>query len=268
LNRVELLLPGEEIPSACGVFDDLLGAHFGVPVELSGEGIIAATDCALGLSLFGPTRSSPRRPVLKSKPQGSIGPVVFEVDDLEEAKRVATEQGFCVRYEYGEEPCREVHLNPDDLFGYGVTFTERSSAGAEPRPTRVTRFQRVELLVAGDDVRAAVDIFNHLLGADMESPEILEEHGILTTLGLRVGIEIFGPSRPDSRVTPQIERKGRGAIGPLVFEVEDLGAAREHAISLGHGIKFEFEHEGSHQVHLDDAGLYGFGITFTDRRTH
>jgi hypothetical protein len=36
---------------------------------------------------------------------------------------------------------------------------------------------------------------------------------------------------------------------------------------LEHGIKFEFEHEGSRQVHLDHAGLYGFGITFTDRHT-
>jgi catechol 2,3-dioxygenase-like lactoylglutathione lyase family enzyme len=268
INRVELLLPGADIPAAVAAFNDVLGGHLPAPEEVPQQGVLSTADYALGIELYGPTGpDSPRWSAFDTKPRrGAVGPIVFEVDDLDAARAEVEDKGYRVQFAFGAPGVRQVHLDPERLFGYGITLTERASEGLGVQPTNVRRFQRVELLVAGEDIAAAIAVFRDVLGADMAPPIHIEEHGILTTWDLRLGIEIFGPSRSDSRIAPHLARKGRGAIGPIVFEVDDLDASKAAVLAKGYRVQFEFGGAGERQVHLDDSQLFGYGITFTERR--
>ena len=83
---------------------------------------------------------------------------------------------------------------------------------------------------------------------------------------LGIGIELFGPVSRASRVQPAVDRKGAGAIGPLVFEVGDLDRATAEAKAKGFRVVYEFGVPGERQVHFDDEQLFGYGVTFTERR--
>ena len=267
LNRVELLLPGEDIPAAARAFDDLLGGHLPPPEEVPGQEVVTTADYALGIELYGPSSpASPRNASFDDKPRrGAVGPLVWEVDDLDAAKAEVVAKGYRIRFEFGAPGVRQLHLDADQLFGYGVTFTERRSEGVGEPPTHVRRFQRVELLVAASDIDAARDAFNDVLGADIPPVQRLDDVDVLTTWDLAVGIELFGPASPTSRVQPHLARKGRGAIGPLVWEVDDLDAATARAVEAGYRVQYEFGEPGHRQVHFDDAQLFGYGVTFTER---
>jgi len=67
-------------------------------------------------------------------------------------------------------------------------------------------------------------------------------------------------------VHAQLQARGRGGIGPLVWFVDDLDAVREEVVGLGYRVQFEYSEPGARQVHLDPEQLYGFGVTFTERR--
>src|SRR5436190_11635439 len=232
LNRVELLLPGEDIPEAVRVFNDLLGGHLPTPVEVPGQQVLSTSDYALGIEFFGPSSpDSPRNASFeRKKRRGAIGPLVWEVDDLDATKQEVMDKGYRIFFEFGEPGSRQVHLDAEQFFGYGVTFTERRSEDVGQRPTAVGRFQRVELLLAGDEIEEARNVFNDVLGANIPPVRRLEEQGVLTTVDLSVGIELFGPAGPTSRTQAHLDRKGRGAIGPLVWEVDDLDVAKARAV--------------------------------------
>jgi hypothetical protein len=208
LNRVELLLPGEDIPAAARAFNDLLGGHLPPPEEVPGQQVVTTADYALGIELYGPSSpASPRNSSFDDKPRrGAVGPLVWEVDDLDAAKAEVVAKGYRIRFEFGAPGVRQLHLDADQLFGYGLTFTERRSEGVGEPPTHVRRFQRVELLVAGSDIDAARDAFNDVLGADIPPVQRLDDVDVLTTWDLAVGIELFGPASPDSRIQPHLER--------------------------------------------------------------
>lgn len=270
LNRVELVLPGEDIPEAARTFNAVLGGHLLPPVEVVGQQVVSTTDYALGIELYGPSGAdSPKNAYWEHKQtRGAIGPLVFEVDDLDVAKRHATDNGFHVKFEFGEPGARQVHLDPTELFGYVVTFTERKGDDqpGEP-PTNVVRFQRVELLLPGEDLEGARQVFNRLFASEIPPLEHLEGVEVLTTIDLALGIELFGPASTTSPAHRQLERKGRrGAIGPLVWEVDDLDATKEGVQRKGYRIQYEYGDPGFRQIHLDPEQLFGYGITFTERR--
>jgi hypothetical protein len=267
LNRVELLLPGEDIADAARVLNEVLGAHFPPPHDVPGQGITSTVDYALCLELFGPTdASSPRASVFDRKPRrGAIGPLVWEVDDLDAARADAEAKGFRVVFEFGEPGVRQLHLDPTQLFGYGVTITEHTGAGVGERPTVATRLHRVELLVPTAVHEPARQAFNRLFDASIAPPEPVEPQGVLASIDETLGIELFAPSRPDSVLQPVVEAKGAGAIGPIVFEVDDIDIAKQHAVERGYRVHYEFGAPGRRQVHLDASQLYGFGITYTER---
>lgn len=267
-NRVELALPGEDIPEAARVLDEVLGGHLTPPHVVPDQGIISAVDFRLGIELFGPDgASSPRRGMFDRRPRrGSIGPIVWEVDDYDAARAEAVAQGFRIAFEFGAPGVRQLHLDAEQLFGFGVTFTERSSAGIGEPPTAVDRFEKLELLVAQDEIHGAVDVFNGLLGAQFAAPTHLRDQDVLTTTDFTMGIELLAPASPASPVARSLERKGRGAIGPIVWEVGDLDAAKVRLASLGYRVVFEYRAPGRHQVHLDPDQLYGYGVTLSAGR--
>ena len=266
-HQVELLLPGQDIPEAARLFNELLGGHLPAPAQVPGQEVIATSDNALGISIFGPSGLGSRlNRAFDAKPRrGSIGPLAWEVDDLEAAREEVTAKGYRVVYEFGEPGERAFYLDAGQFFGYQVTFTEADGTAGTP-PENVSRFQRVELLMPGENVEPARTAFNDLLGAEIPPAEYLAEVDINTTMDLNIGIELFGPVSRASRVQPAVDRKGAGAIGPLVFEVDDLDHATAEAKAKGFRVVYEFGVPGERQVHFDDEQLYGYGVTFTERR--
>jgi Glyoxalase/Bleomycin resistance protein/Dioxygenase superfamily len=170
-------------------------------------------------------------------------------------------------YEFGERGLRQIHLDAGQLFGFGVTFTERRGEGVSKPSTRVRNFQRVELLVAADEIEAARDTFTRLLGARFSPLRHIQPHDILTTTDDgHVGIELLAPASTRSPVHGRLQAKGRGGIGPLVWFVDDLDATRDEIVTLGYRVQFEYGEPGARQVHFDADQLYGFGLTFTERK--
>lgn len=267
LNRVELLLPGEDIPEAARLLNELLDGHFPAPEEVPGQQVLATADYSLGIAFYGPSGpDSPISRVFERKSrQGAIGPLAWEVDDLDAAREEVTSKGYRIVFESGEPGERELYLDASQLFGYQVALTERDG-GPATSPAGTCRFQRVELLMPGTAIEPARIAFNDLLGARIPPAEHLTREGVYSTVDYAIGIELFGPASPDSRIQAHLDSKGAGAIGPLVWSVDDLDDATERARSKGFRVVYEYGEPGSRQVHFDAGQIFGYGVTFTERR--
>jgi hypothetical protein len=267
VNRVEMLLPGRDIPDAVRVFNEVLGAHLPPPKEVPGLQFSTSTDYAAGIQVIGPIdESSPMHASFDRKPtRGSIGPLLFEVDDFESAKLAVADKGYRVAYEYGEPGVRQLHLDDQQLFGFSIAFTERRSAEATPTPTRVRALQRVELVVAPEDIESAREVFADLLGVEFSPLRKIEDPGIVTTFDHRVGIELLAAAESGTAAHASLTAKGRGGIGPVLWSVDDLDGAKTEVQDLGYRVSFEYGAPGARQVHLDPHQLFGYSITFTER---
>jgi hypothetical protein len=268
-HKVEFLLPGEDIPEAVRIFNDLLGGHLPDPIEVEGQGVLSATDYALGLEIYGPKDAdSPRAGVFDSKPRrGAIGPIVWEVDDLDAAKAQAVERGFRVVFEFGEKGERQVHFDPAQLAGYGLTFTERPSKPRGRLPTIARRFQRIELMMTKEELDPAREAFARFLGSDFPTPSHYKGVDVLSSVNWKVGIELTAPAGPESVIAGRVAERGHGSIGPIVWEVDDLDSAKATVLGKGYRVVYEFGELGQRQIHMDPTQLFGFGVTFTERHT-
>jgi hypothetical protein len=130
---------------------------------------------------------------------------------------------------------------------------------------RILGFNRVELLLAPGDIHEAAERFNELLGTSFAPPRLTAGDQVLTTTDWENHVELYGPSGPDSMIASRIAEKGRGAIGPLVWEVASIEEAREYVVGRGHRIHFEYEEAGIKQIVLDPDEWYGYLITFIER---
>jgi hypothetical protein len=130
---------------------------------------------------------------------------------------------------------------------------------------RILGFNRVELLLAPGDIHEAAERFNELLGTSFAPPRLTAGDQVLTTTDWDNHVELYGPSGPESMIASRIAEKGRGAIGPLVWEVASIDEAREYVLGRGHRIHYEYEEEGIRQIVLDPDEWYGYLITFIER---
>ncbi len=126
-------------------------------------------------------------------------------------------------------------------------------------------FNRVELMMAPEDIHKAVEQFNDLLGTSFQSPELVHDGNILTTTDWENHIELYVPAHADSPQSASLAQKGKGGIGPLVWEVDDINAARDHVLGKGYRIKFEYQGKGVRQIILDPDQCFGYLITFMQR---
>jgi hypothetical protein len=267
LNRVELLLPAEDIPDAVQVFNDALGGHLPEPEDLDDVKVRTTTDFAMGIELFGPLDdTSPLAGVFDRKPRrGSIGPIVWEVEDLDATRAFVESQGYRVVYEFGSPGQRQIHLDEDQLFGFGLTFTEQSREDAGSPMSFGAKFQRVELMVDGEHIESAREAFAELLGASFSPTRHYPGPDILSSTDDFVGLELLAPASATSQIAPLFQAKGRGGIGPLVWKVDDLDEATKAIVDRGYGIQYEFGEPGGRQVHFDAGQFFGFGVTITER---
>jgi catechol 2,3-dioxygenase-like lactoylglutathione lyase family enzyme len=126
-------------------------------------------------------------------------------------------------------------------------------------------FNRVELMMSPEDMHDAVERFNDLLGTSFEPPQLVSDGNVLTTTDWDNKIELFGPAHADSPQFATLQRMGRGGIGPLVWEVDNIDEAREYVLGKGYKIKFEYEGAGVKQIVLDPKEFFGYLITFMQR---
>jgi catechol 2,3-dioxygenase-like lactoylglutathione lyase family enzyme len=126
-------------------------------------------------------------------------------------------------------------------------------------------FNRVELMMSPEDMYDAVERFNDLLGTSFEAPQLVSDGNVLTTTDWDNKIELFGPAHSDSPQFAALERVGRGGIGPLVWEVDNIDEAREYVLNKGYRIRYEYQEAGVQQIVLDPKQFFGYLITFMQR---
>ena len=269
LNRVELLLPAERIDSAIAAFSALLGIAM-EPARLLADVQVKSSVCwEAGIEIFGPGGpDSVLHALLEVRGrEGAIGPVVWEVENIDDARAHLQGQGFGIQYEFvHENGSRQLSLDAADCFGYTLTFLEQPAGPPQPVPgskARFKRLNRVELLLPAQDLQPAVDLFSRLLNVRIAPLEYMPEHHVLTTTCWEAGFELFGPGDAESSLLPLLEQRGQpGTVGPIVWEVEDIARMREHALSLGHQVVYEFDQGGRRQFYLGAGTLFGYTVTF------
>jgi hypothetical protein len=132
LNRVELLLPDQDMEGAIERFNDGLGFDLSAPLALP-EGIRSSFDFAAGLELVSPSsEASPVFPVLREKGKGALLTIVWEVDSIESAKQWAAEKGLPIQYAFEGHGIKQICFDQSAFYGYVVTLMER--VGDTPRP--------------------------------------------------------------------------------------------------------------------------------------
>jgi hypothetical protein len=110
---------------------------------------------------------------------------------------------------------------------------------------KVRRFNRVELLLPGQDIPEAARLFNELLGGHLPASEEAPGQQVLATAGPLSRRAFFGPSGPYSPLSQAFEGKPRrSAIGPLAWGVDDLDAAWEEVTAKSYRVVFEFGEPG------------------------
>ena len=130
---------------------------------------------------------------------------------------------------------------------------------------KILGLNRVELLLPADEIEAAVAKLNDAFGFQLAPPHRVAGQPVLSTVDFAAGIELIAPGGEGSPLAARLAEKGRGGIGPIVWEVDDLDAARDHLLRKGYRIYYEFEGEGVRQICLDPDEFFGYVITFMQR---
>lgn len=135
---------------------------------------------------------------------------------------------------------------------------------------KVTGFNRVELVVPEDEIERAVAQFNEVLGLKLPRPIPIQGHPVLSATDLEGSIELVAAVDGEG---PFAGRE-RGAIGPLVFEIEDFAEAKAWLLANDYRIFFEYDStQGNEQearlairqLVLDPEQWFGFHVTLMER---
>jgi hypothetical protein len=134
-NRVELVVREDQIHDAVAQFNELLGLHLPQPHAIQEAPVLSATDFDGHIEFVAPVNGEGnfgRR--LAEHGAGQIGPLVWEIDDVDGARAWLTEHGFRVVYEYdstqgnaaeASQAVRQLVLDPEQWFGFTVTLMQR-----------------------------------------------------------------------------------------------------------------------------------------------
>jgi len=140
---------------------------------------------------------------------------------------------------------------------------------------RIKGFNRVELVVAEDQIEAAVAQFNAVLGLNLPKPHPIAGAPVLSATDFDGSIELVAPVDGQGSFGTKLAEKGPGQIGPLVWEIDDVDDARSWLQDNGFTIIYEYdsskgnEAEQSwavHQLVLDPAQWFGFNVTLMQRK--
>ncbi len=86
-----------------------------------------------------------------------------------------------------------------------------------------------------DDLKAAVDNWQHMLGATVSEPQTLPEHGVTVVfIDLpNTRIELLEPLGDGSPVSRFLEKHTGGGMHHICFEVNDIIVARDELVAKG-----------------------------------
>ncbi len=135
---------------------------------------------------------------------------------------------------------------------------------------KVLGFNRVELVVAEDQIHAAVEQFNEVLGTRLPKPISIEGHPVLSSTDFEGAVEFVAPVNGEG----PFAGRGAGAIGPLVWQIEDFESARTWLREHGYRIAFEYDSTKGNakeastpvrQLVLDPEQWFGFHVTLMER---
>jgi len=138
----------------------------------------------------------------------------------------------------------------------------------------VLGFNRVELIVAEDQIEAAVTQFNDLLGTHLPAPHPIEGQPVLSSTDFDGSVEFVAPVGGAGGFGQKLATNGAGQIGPLVWEIADIDAARAWLTARGFRIRFEYDSAkgnaaeaatGVYQLVLDPEQWFGFSVTLMHR---
>ena len=139
---------------------------------------------------------------------------------------------------------------------------------------KIKGFNRVELIVRPDQIEAARAQFNELFGLHLPPPHEVSRGRALSSTDFDGFIELVAPVDPEMAMTITLAQHGPGQIGPLVWEVEDLDAAREWLQERNLTIAYEYDSRignpeerahGVRQLILDKDQWFGFTVTLMER---
>ncbi len=135
-------------------------------------------------------------------------------------------------------------------------------------------FNRVELIVGEDQIDDAVRQFNDVLGLHIVPPQRIEGFPVLSATDFEGSIEFVAPVGDEAPFAKRLARGGPGQIGPLVWEVVDIGKTREWLSNNGYRIFYEYDSSKGneferatkvHQLVLDPNQWFGFSVTLMQR---
>ncbi len=130
-NRVEMIVPEAQIHEAVKQFNDVLGTKLPSPISIEGHPVLSSTDFDGSIELV--TSVDGEGP-FAGQGLGQVGPLVWEIEDFDDAKRWLNENGYRISFEYdsgaGNEKeastsVRQLVLDPGQWYGFHVTLMER-----------------------------------------------------------------------------------------------------------------------------------------------
>jgi len=134
-NRVELIVQEDQIHDAVRQFNEVLGLHLVPPHRIAGAPVLSATDFDGSIEFVAPVGGEGHfADRLARGGPGQIGPLVWEVTDVDQAREWLTANGYRISYEYDSsqgsefEQASNVHqlvLDRDQWFGFNVTLMQR-----------------------------------------------------------------------------------------------------------------------------------------------
>jgi catechol 2,3-dioxygenase-like lactoylglutathione lyase family enzyme len=134
-NRVELIVREDQIDDAVRQFNEVLGLHLVTPHPIEGVPVLSATDFDGSIEFVAPLGGKgPFANRLARSGSGQIGPLVWEVADIDQTREWLSNSGYRIFYEYDSsqgnefERATNVHqlvLDPDQWFGFSVTLMQR-----------------------------------------------------------------------------------------------------------------------------------------------
>jgi len=135
-------------------------------------------------------------------------------------------------------------------------------------------FNRVELIVRPDQIEAARAQFNELLGLKLPPPHRVSRGRALSSTDFDGFIELVAPVDPEMAMSITLAEHGPGQVGPLVWEVEDLDAARDWLRERNLRVAYEYDSRDGNaeekaaavrQLILDKDQWFGFTVTLMER---
>jgi hypothetical protein len=136
-SRVEIIVREDEIEQAVKQFNDAFGLNLPKPHAIAEAPVLSATDFDGSLEIVAPVGGQGSFAAKLERGPGQIGPLVWEVEDVDECRTWLADKGYRITYEYdsrqGNDSERQAGvyqlvLDPGQWFGFNVTLMKRFSA--------------------------------------------------------------------------------------------------------------------------------------------